>query len=280
MPPRRAITGRSQEPRLRFAEELRSLRAERGLSLRELADVAGWDSSTFSKLENGHTLGGPEIAQALDQYYGTPGLLLTLWELAMADPTQFKEQYRRYMVLEAEAISLWHYGVSRPPGLLQTAAYVREALAAGGLRGRELEQQVDARLGRRVLLESDEPPPFRVILSEAVLRNSLRSPGDWREQLGYLAQMSERPSITLHVLPFGTGLHGLASTDVMFLRLLDGRTVAYAENDVWGELVEETGRVERLYRTYDAVRDLALSPAESRKFILRMLEGMPCEPST
>ena len=31
---------------------------------------------------------------------------------------------------------------------------------------------------------------------------------------------------------------------------------------------------------YDAVRDLALSPAESRKFILRMLEEVPCDPST
>ncbi|MFE1438336.1 helix-turn-helix transcriptional regulator [Streptomyces sp. NPDC058739] len=279
MPPRRAITGRSQEPRLRFAEELRSLRAERGLSLRELADAAGWDSSTFSKLENGRTLGGPEIAQALDQFYETPGLLLTLWELAMADPTQFKEQYRRYMVLEAEAMSLWQYSVIMPPGLLQTAGYVREALAAGGLEGQELDQQVDARLGRRIVLESDNPPPFRVILSEAVLRNSLRSAGDWREQLEHLVRMSERANITLHVLPFGTGLHGLVNTDVMFLRLLDGRTVAYAENDAWGELVEETGKVERLHRTYDAVRDLALSPAESRTFILQMLEEVPCEPS-
>jgi transcriptional regulator with XRE-family HTH domain len=280
MPPRRAITGRSQEPRARFAEELRLLRAERGLTLRELAEAVGWDASTFSKLENGQTLGSPEIAQAMDQFYGTPGLLLTLWELAMADPTQFKEPYRRYMMLEAEAVSLWQYSVSRPPGLLQTAGYVREALAAGGLQGQELEQQVEARLGRWMLLESAEPPPFRVILAEAVLRNSLREPGDWRDQLEHLARMSERSNITLHVLPYGTGLHGLDSTDVMFLRLLDGRTVAYAENDAWGELIEETGRVEHLHRTYDAVRDLALSPAESRTFILRMLEEVPCEPST
>ncbi|MFI9153060.1 helix-turn-helix domain-containing protein [Streptomyces sp. NPDC053367] len=280
MPPRRAITGRSQEPRLRFAEELRLLRAKKGMTLRDLADAVGWDASTLSRLENGHTLGGPEIAEALDQFYETPGLLLTLWELAMADPTQFKEQYRRYMVLEAEAMALSQYSVILPPGLLQTPGFVREALAAGGLQGRELEQQVDARLGRRILLESDDAPPFRVVLSEAVLHNSLRNPGDWREQLEHLVRMSERPNVTLQVLPLGTGLHGLVNSDVMFLRLLDGRTVAYAENDVWGELVEETGRVERLLRAYDAVRDLALSAAESRAFILRKLEEVPCEPST
>lgn len=198
----------------------------------------------------------------------------------MGDPTQFKEQYRRYMGLEAEAISLWQYSVSRPPGLLQTAGYAREALAVGGLTGEELDQQVAARIGRRRVLEGDDAPPFRILLSEAVLRNSLRDAQEWREQLEFLAEAAARPRITLHVLPFGAGLHGLDSTDVMFLRLLDGRTVAYAENDVRGELVEETSRVERLHRTYDAVRDLALNSAESRTFILRMLEEVPCEPST
>ncbi|BCM68350.1 hypothetical protein EASAB2608_03684 [Streptomyces sp. EAS-AB2608] len=280
MPQRLVITGRSQEPRGRFAQELRRLRIERGLSLRELAKAVGWDASLFSKMENGQTLGGPEVVGALDQYYGTPGLLVTLWELAVADPTQFKEQYRRYMTLEAEAISLWQYSVSRPPGLLQTAGYAREALAAGGLKGDELDQQVEARTGRRKVLEGDDPPPFRVLLSEAVLRNSLRDPQQWRGQLKRLAEAAAQPNITLHVLPFGSGLHGMDSTDVMFLRLHGGRTVAYVENDVRGELIEETSQVERFHRTYDAVRDMALPPAESQKFILRMLEEVPCEPST
>ncbi|MFC9927141.1 helix-turn-helix domain-containing protein [Streptomyces sp. NPDC127190] len=278
MPQRLMVTGRSQEPRARFAEELRRLRTERGLSLRELAKQVGWDASQFSKMESGRTLGGPEVVQALDQFYGTPGLLVTLWELAVADPTQFKEQYRRYMVLESEAISLWHYAVSAPPGLLQTAGYAREALGVGWIKGLELEQQVEARLGRQQLLEGDDPPPFRVILSEAVLRTSLRDVGAWRQQLQYLVDAAERPNITLQVLPFSAGLHGLMNTAVKFLRLLDGRTVAYTENDLRGELVEENGSVEMLQRRYDAMRDLALSPAESRTFILRMLEEVPCEP--
>lgn len=69
------------------------------------------------------------------------------------------------------------------------------------------------------------------------------------------------------------------NTAVKFLRQLDGTTVAYTENDVRGELIEESSRVEYLQRTYDAVRDLALSPAESLKFVTRMLEEAPCEPS-
>jgi len=151
---------------------------------------------------------------------------------------------------------------------------------AGGYRGVELDQQVEARTGRRKLLEGEDAPSFRAILSEAVLRTVLSDARERREQLEHLAEASERPNITLHVLPFSAGPHGLMSTDTMFLRLSDGGTVAYTENNVGGELIEEASQVERLRHTYDAVRDMALSPAESRKFILRMLEEVPCEPLT
>ncbi|MBM7439825.1 helix-turn-helix transcriptional regulator [Streptomyces sp. HB132] len=280
MPTRRAVTGRSREPRARFAEELRHLRTERGESLRQLGERLGWDWSLFGKMEKGETVGGPEVVQALDQYYGTPGLLLALWELAINDQTQFKERYRRYMTLEAKATSLWHFSVSVLPGLLQTPGYAREVLAAGGTKGKELDQQVEARLGRRELLVGDGSPPFRTIVSEAVLRTQLRDREEWRGQLEYLGEVGERGQVTVQVLPFSAGPYGLDSTDVWFLRLPGGRTVAYTENAYRGELIEADEPVERLQRAYDAVRDLALPPAESRKFILGMLEEVPCDLST
>lgn len=184
------------------------------------------------------------------------------------------------MALEAEATSLWHFAVSVLPGLLQTPGYAREVLAAGGLKGDALDQQVEARMGRRELLADEDPPQFRTILSEAVLRTPLRDPQQWRQQLEYLREVGERDDVTVQVAPFGAGLHGLTNADVMFLRLPEGRTVAYAENGYRGELVEETAPVERLQRAYDSVRDLALSPSDSRKFILRILEEIPCDPST
>ncbi|MDF9869028.1 XRE family transcriptional regulator [Streptomyces sp. FT05W] len=280
MPTRRAVTGRSREPRARFAEELRHLRTERGDSLRQLGERMGWDWSLFGKMEKGETVGGPEVVQALDQYYGTPGLLLAMWELAISDQSQFKERYQRYMALEAEATSLWHFAVSVLPGLLQTPGYAREILAAGGSKGEALEQQVEARMGRRELLLGEDSPPFRTIVSEAVLRTPLRDVAEWRRQLEYLGELGARENVTLHVLPFSAGPYGLDSTALMFLRLPDGRTVAYTENAYRGDLIEANQPVDRLQRAYDAVRDLALSPAESRKFVLSLLEEVRCDPST
>jgi transcriptional regulator with XRE-family HTH domain len=281
MPQRVAVTALSHEPRKRFAEEVRRLRIERSLSLRDLSKAVGWDPSLLGKMESGNTLGGPEVVQALDQYYGTGPLLLTLWELALGDPTQFKEQYRRYMMLEGEATCLWHYAVSILPGLLQTDAYAREVLALGGYRGKELDLQVEARTGRRKLLERlDDSPPFRGLISEAVLRTPLQDSEAWRHQLEYLLEAADRRDIAIQVLPLSTGLCGLVSTAVMFLRLLDGTTVAYTENAHRGELIEDSAAVEHLQRAYDAMRDKALNLAESRSFIMRMLEEVPCVPTT
>ncbi|MEU0989947.1 helix-turn-helix transcriptional regulator [Streptomyces sp. NPDC005953] len=279
MPPRRAISGRSQEPRQRFAEEVRKLRTASGTSLRQLGERLGWDYSLFGKMEKGETLSSPDVVQALDTHYGTSGMLLALWELAARDHTQFRERYRRYMALEAEAVSLWHFAVSVLPGLLQTAGYAGELLSAGGFKGDELTRQVEARIGRQELLEGEDAPPFRTILSEAALRTALRDEQAWRQQLEYLAEAAERPNVTLQVLPQNAGLHGLSSTDVWFLRLPDARTVAYTENGYGGELIEDHAAVERMQRAYDMTRDLALSPAESRKFVLRMLEELPCDQS-
>jgi transcriptional regulator with XRE-family HTH domain len=260
-------------------EELRRLRSERGETLRKLGEVLGWDWSLFGKMESGETLGGPEVVQALDQHYGTPGLLLALWELAVGDPTQFREQYRRYMALEAEAVSLWHYAVSALPGLLQTEDYARSLLSAGGLSGQELTRQVEARIGRRELLERDGASPFRTILSEAVLRTSLEEAPAWQRQLEHLRDMSERRNVTVQVVPYSAGLHALTNTDAMFLRTPSGQTVAWVETGYSGSLVQETASVEKLQLKYDAVRDVALTPAASRKFITRMSEEAECPPS-
>ncbi|WP_181861028.1 DUF5753 domain-containing protein [Streptomyces diacarni] len=210
-----------------------------------------------------------------------PGdLLLTLWELALADPSQFREKYRRYMTLEAEALSLWHYAVSALPGLLQTPEYARALLTEGGLADKELARQVEARVGRRALLERDNPPRFRTILSEAALRTPLPDAEAWQEQLRHLLAMGERKNVVMHVVPHRSGLHGLTNAHTMFLRTPDGRTVAWVETGYSGVLAEDTASVEQLQLKYDSVRDLALSPTESRQFITQMLEETQCDSPT
>ena len=136
------------------------------------------------------------------------------------------------------------------------------------------------RLTRRDLLEGTGASRFRSILSETVLRTPLREASAWREQLEHLLVMADRAQTVVQVLPHSVGAHSLSSTDVMFLRVAGGRTVAYVESASHGNLLEEYRQVEELQQMYDSVRDLALPPSESRTYISRLLEEVPCEPST
>ncbi|MFF0753483.1 DUF5753 domain-containing protein [Streptomyces sp. NPDC004267] len=279
MPPRRVITGRSQQPRQRFAEELKRLRLERRLSYRALGAVAGWDGSLFSKMEKGETLGGPEVVQALETYYGVQkDMLLALWELAAGDHTQFRAKYRKYFELEAEAVSVWHHAAGVMPGLFQTKNYAR-TLMGTGLRN-DIDRHVKARLERQERLTGSNPLRYRGLLTETVVRRSLQNHAHWQEQLEHLLEMGDRRNVTIQVVPYSTGLYALSSTDVTFLRLKDGRVVAWLETSFSGSLIEGTADVDNLQFRYDRARDLALSPTDSRKFITRLLEEVKCEPST
>lgn len=279
MPARRAVSGRSQEPRRRFTEELRELRHARGLSLREVAQEINWDHSYLGRMETGETLGSPEIVQALDAFYGTRQMLI-LWELAQRDPSQFRARYQRYMSMEGEATAIQEYMPGSVPGLLQTEPYARWLLRAGGIAGEDLERQVKARIGRAETLTGPQAPHFRALLSEAVLHTALPDPADWRRQLAHLAEMVERPNVAVQVVPLVSVPHPLANTNVAFVRLPEGHTVAWVETAYSGELVEETAAVERLQLSYDQLRDQALTTAASRTLILKFLEEVPCEPES
>lgn len=278
MPPRRPMSGRSESPRARYAQELMLLRKQKGVTLRALGEAVRSDHSHLGHMEHGTSLGGPELAQELDRYFGTTHLIV-LWELAVRDPTQFRERYRRYMTLEAEATGFQHYAPSVFHGLLQTPAYARDLLkSAGPIDEETLAEDVAARMGRQNLLSHEDQPQFRAVIDEAVFRRPLKDPADWREQLAHLHQMSESSNVTVQVVRSSVGLHGLANTDTMFLWLPDGHTVAYVETGYSGELVEETREVDRLRKAYDHLRDVALSPRESGELITQYMEEDPCEP--
>ncbi|NJQ06114.1 helix-turn-helix domain-containing protein [Streptomyces lonarensis] len=279
MPSRRAVTGRSQEPRARFAEELRSLRRTSGLSLREVGNAIRFDFSHVARMESGESLAGPELVQALDSLYGT-NYLLILWEIAQKDASQFRLRYRRYMEMENEATSIQIHSPGLIPGLLQSREYAEQLLITGGLTGPDLERQVDARLGRQEKLNGNRPPQLRAILSEAVLRTPITNEQHWRQQLRKLLAAAEQPNIIVQVVPLSTGPHVLSSTYVNFLRLPEGRTVAWIETSHSSELVEETATVEQLQLSYDRVRDRALSPDASRQLIHGFLEDVPCDPAS
>ncbi|MGW8849343.1 helix-turn-helix domain-containing protein [Streptomyces xiamenensis] len=279
MPLRKPFSGHQGKPSASrmLAEEQARLRAERGWSYRELSQKVRFDHTYLHEMETGKTLGSPEVIRALDEVYGTGPHLSQLRELAR--DSAFRDKYQRYMQLSGQARVMHKYSVSVVPGLLQTEAYARELLLAAQPMGGDVEDQVAARLGRQERLFGKEPTDFRAILDEAVLHRQLSRAGDWHAQLGHLLEMARRPNVTIQVLTFSVGIHGLTNTDTMLMWMPNGRPIGYVETGYSGDLTEDPPSFERLRLAYDRLRDLALSPPASVAFIEQLMEDIPCVPT-
>ncbi|MGW7521415.1 helix-turn-helix domain-containing protein [Streptomyces sp. NPDC054796] len=256
-----------------LARTLRMLRERAGKSLGQLAEDTSYDKSYLSRLESGERLSKRQVMVDLDAYFKTEDLLAGLWKLAQQDT--FVDQFKAFMRYEASAVVMYKY-VLAVPGLLQTEDYAREVLSSipGPVDEEAVEAQVAARMGRQELLRRDPPPTVRVILDESALRRATVEIEVWRAQLAHLVAAAQTRPMVLQVLPFSAGVHHLMNGHMSVLWQSDGSSVVYLEGNRFGELIEdpEEGTFYRL--AYDQLRDRALSPPESVKFVERVLKGL------
>ncbi|MFF3375501.1 helix-turn-helix domain-containing protein [Streptomyces sp. NPDC002680] len=258
----RAVLGRT----------LKFLREKAGKSLGQLSEETGYDKSYLSRLESGERLSKVTVMEDLDTYYAAGDLLVSHWRVARLDA--FKDQYKRFMGLEATARIMRKFtpGV---PGLLQTEDFAREVLSGPQTTpgGEELvEEQVAARIGRQYLLRRKPEPNVRIIMDEYAFRRPAALAKTWTDQLLHIEAAAMWPNVTLQVLPFSAGAHHHMSASLTLLWQEDGSAVAYTEGNTRGELTEEPDEVLRHRLSYDRLRDLSLSPSDSLAFVKGVLE--------
>jgi hypothetical protein len=84
------------------------------------------------------------------------------------------------------------------PRLLQTEGCIRAITAASfpAAPQKFAERAVALRLARQHLLSRPGPPGYRAVLDERVLRRPIGGRTVMRAQLGHLATLTERPSVT------------------------------------------------------------------------------------
>ncbi|QTZ92898.1 helix-turn-helix domain-containing protein [Streptomyces auratus] len=254
-----------------LASELRHLRRKSGRSLAQLADETNYDRTYLHRLETGERLSKLPVMETLDRVYGTGELLVRLWKLARLDA--FKDKYRLFMQLEAKATIMQKYATV-VPGLLQTEDFARVALSSSPtpISPEELEESIAARLGRQELLHRTPPPDVRIILDESALRRPAPDRKIWHEQLTRIVEVADAPHMTIQMIPFSAGLHGLMGGSLSLLWMADGSGVAYLEGNNSGDLIEDPGEVARYRLAYDRLRDAALSPPDSAAFMRQLVE--------
>jgi transcriptional regulator with XRE-family HTH domain len=213
MPTRRTPTERQK----RLGAELRKLRTAAGLSTDYAAGLLGIDRTRVSNMESGVRAIGAERVRTLASNYSCAESAYVEALVTMADrgARGWWEQYRGSLPpglldiaeLEWHAEGLFTVQTVHLPGLLHTEDYARAVFSAGlpPMSRLEIELRVRHRMERRRVIEGESPRPYTGYIHEAALRMRFGGREATRVQLDHLCAMSERPHITVRVIPVDCG---------------------------------------------------------------------------
>jgi transcriptional regulator with XRE-family HTH domain len=256
-----------------FADEMKAAREQRCWSQADLAEKLPFSLSTISMVEALHRAPTRDLARHLDDALGTPGTFIRL-EGRLRD-LPFPASFRPFAAYEAEATGLYVFEHSLVPGLLQTPDYARAVLATRpNTTEDELDNLVEARLARQMVLTRDDPPPplLWALVDEGVLHRPVAPAEVMYDQLMDLARLSRLPNITIQLVPYSAGGHtGLLGAFVM-ADLGSSPGVVYVEDITDGRVFEDPGTVSRVTLSYRSLQSEALPKGASRELIVRVAE--------
>lgn len=272
--------------RRRLGQELRRLRELKGMTAEEVAERLLVSQSKISRLENGRRSISQRDVRDLCGVYGVEDerVVDSLMQMAKDSRQQgwwhaFGDiPYSVYIGLETDAASLRVYESLIVPGLLQTRDYAQAVIAGMWPEATpgEIDKRIQVRLKRQDrLADPDDPLRFWAVIDEALLRRTVGSPAVMAAQLTHLADLSERPHVTLQVLPFEVGAHPGMYGKFAILEFQDAMdaSVVYLEGVTSDLYLERAGDVQSYEIMYEHLRAKALSAEQSRDFIRKTAES-------
>jgi transcriptional regulator with XRE-family HTH domain len=206
--------------RILLGTHLRRLREGKGISAQQAAKVIRGSESKISRIELGRNAIREIDILDLLTYYSVDRAereqLLTLAEQANRPGWWHRhtdilpEWFQTYVGMEESAASIRVYEPQFVPGLLQTEDYAGAVLALGDFSPEETERHVRVRKERQQRF-ADGKLKLWVIIEEPALRRPVSDARTQRDQIRYLLKASERPNLTLQVVPYGVGGHAVPS---------------------------------------------------------------------
>lgn len=258
---------------MRMVADLVALfRRSAGLTQAELGERLGVAEATIAAIEQARRPLVPELAAAMDELFGSPGVLAVA-VAALPEVDQFPMWAESYMAHEREAIALAWYDVLTVPGILQT-----EECAFAVLRNRvpaydedELTIKVAARIERQGILHRKYPPTLSFVIWEAALKLAYLEPSGRAEQLQHLRICAELPGLSLQFLTLDSPTHAGLNGAFIMLETPEHQHLAYTESQRGSQWVSDPDEVSILARKYAMLRSQALTPEQSKGLLDRLL---------
>jgi transcriptional regulator with XRE-family HTH domain len=259
---------------------LRALRNAKGLTVEQVADRLLCSPSKVSRMETGHGIATPRDIRDLCDLYEVADEAERNRMTALARESRqqgwwqsYDLNYKTYIGLEAEAVTISDFQSSVVPGLLQTADYARAGHEGylPRLSPDQIELNIEAKLKRQALLTQPDPPVFAAVLDEAVLHRVVGGPRVMGAQLDRLIEAARLPNVTVQVIPFAIGYHpGLESNFNILDLPAPAPSVVFVEGLVGSVYLERPEDLKRYREVFKRLQTIALSPKDTINAIAKI----------
>lgn len=262
---------------------LRTLREGLGLSGSEVAKALGMSPSKISRIETGSRGLRVDDVAALLGHYKVPEQRRTqiLDQVRKAEERGWWESqglglpqlWQALINFESRATRIQNFEALFVPGLLQTDEYTEAIISSINktLSKTELTNLVASRRARQAVLSRRELQ-FLAVIDEGALRRPITVSGVMRRQLRHLVDSSERPNITVRVVPLQVGQYAGLQGPFAILEFEDEPSLVYTENQVTSMFLDEKEDVAAYRVALGNILNEALEPAESAQLIASLAE--------
>jgi transcriptional regulator with XRE-family HTH domain len=271
-----------------LATRLRLLRAQAGLSGKDIADANGWAQSKVSRIESGKQTPSADDITAWCRACAAGNDVLQELLRKQAEARVWNATFRHrmrhgqegiqldYAALARESSLIRHFETVFVPGPLQIPEYAHAILT--GMRNLhsagtdDVDQAVAARMQRQQMLY--EPGKrFEFLLAEPVLRWLIVPPAVMRAQLDRLQTMIGLERVRFGIIPMGVELATVPQNTVELYTREDG-VLAVAETFI-GETWHRGDEARRYAAVLDNLWQDAAEGENARQLIVNAALALP-----
>jgi transcriptional regulator with XRE-family HTH domain len=272
--------------RRRLRTELRRARLDADLTQEQVAAAMDWSLSKLIRIENGTVGISTNDLKAILAHYKITDDGRTAEMLALSRGARERSWWSAYRDASPRLIQLIEYESAsfiirnfQPmliPGLLQTGEYAATMI-------RNLDPQatdqvvnlaVEMRTKRQLLLQQPETPLMFFIVDEAAVRRLVGGQQAMRRQIQRLLDESDKPTVTIEIVPFSAGAHPGMQGPFMLFEFPDAADddALYLEGPSesrWNR--DDPEEILSFRERFEVLRGLSLGPQGSRDLLSRLL---------
>ena len=275
--------------RRRLRTELRRARLDSGLTQEQVATAMDWSLSKLIRIENGSVGISTNDLKAILAHYKITDEGRTAELLALSRGARERSWWNVYRDAPPRLIQLIEYESAsfiirnfQPmliPGLLQTEEYATAMIRnlTPQASAEDVKLRVEIRMKRQQLLQQREMPLMFFIMDEAAVRRLVGGRQAMRRQIQRLLDESDKPTVTIEIVPFSAGAHPGMQGPFMLFEFPDAADddAIYLEGPDDARLNrDDAEEISRFRERFEILRELSLGPQGSIDLLRRLLDEL------